>query len=104
LLCHVASHDCGTDDCDDHCCDYFNYCDYFDYYFPKLWKLQRCLGPVRWQYLEWRHLLRLGVYVQQAEPVVLSVYPAVSGVLAGSFDCCVVVHTVSTRGGCCFSW
>jgi len=81
LLCHVASHDCGTDDCDDNCCDYFNYCDYFDYYFPKLWKLQRCLGPVRWQYLEWRHLLRLGVYVQQAEPVVLSVYPAVSGVV-----------------------
>jgi len=83
LHCLVANHDCGnddcgTDDCDYNCCDYFNY---LDHYCPKPWKLQRCLGPVRWQHLEWRHLLRLGIYVQQAEPVVLSVYPAVSGVV-----------------------
>lgn len=69
-----ASHDCSTDDCD---YDDYNCCADDDH-FAQLWKLQRCVGPVRRQDLVWRDLLRLGPHMQQAERVVLSMHPAVS--------------------------
>jgi len=97
----LASHDRSTNYCDDNgctdyhnvshyrstnygdddsCSDYHNASDdrstnYCDYHIAKLWKLQRCLGSVWWQELDWPHLLRLRKHMQVLARMVLSVPP-----------------------------
>jgi len=74
---HYRSTNYGDDDC---CSDYHNASDdrstnYCDYHIAKLRKLQRCMGSVWWQELDWPRLLRLREHMPVLARMVLSVHP-----------------------------